>query len=72
MQTHIDDTQAGEAVSRWRRDRLVESGFAPALAETLATDSRYDLHELIGLVERGCEPRLAARILAPLEEDDAA
>jgi hypothetical protein len=28
-----------------------------------------DLHALIGLVERGCPPPLAARILAPLEHE---
>jgi hypothetical protein len=45
----------------------VESGFGGRLAATLARDPRYDLHELIELVERGCEPALAVRILAPLE-----
>jgi hypothetical protein len=53
---------------RWRRDRLVESGFPVELASALAGDARYDLHELIGLVGRGCMPELAVRILAPLEE----
>ena len=38
------------------------------LAEELACDWRYDLHALIELVERGCEPALAARILAPLDD----
>jgi hypothetical protein len=28
-----------------------------------------DLHELIELVERGCPPALAARILAPLDRE---
>jgi hypothetical protein len=28
-----------------------------------------DLHALIELVERGCPPELAARILAPLDEE---
>jgi len=45
----------------------VAAGFEPALAFTLARDSRYDLHALIELVERGCPPRLAVRILAPIE-----
>ena len=67
MQTHIEDELAGDAVSRWRRDQLVESGFAPALAARLAGDGRYDLHALIGLVDRGCPPHLAAQILAPLD-----
>jgi hypothetical protein len=45
----------------------VAAGFEPPLALSLAQDSRYDLHALIELVERGCPPRLAIRILAPLE-----
>jgi hypothetical protein len=57
----------GEVV-RWRCDRLVESGFPAALAEVVAGDPLYDLHALIELVERGCRPELAVRILAPLQE----
>jgi hypothetical protein len=53
---------------RWRRDQLVTAGFEPPLSVALAQDSRFDLHALIELVERGCPPRLAIRILAPLEE----
>jgi hypothetical protein len=56
----------------WRREQLLRSGFPPPLAAALAADARYDLHRLIELVERGCPPRLAVRILAPLEEPDAA
>jgi hypothetical protein len=55
-------------VTSWRRDRLVEVGFALPLALRLARDGRYDLHALIELVEHGCPPELALRILAPLEE----
>jgi hypothetical protein len=47
--------------------RLRESGFRRHLAQELAGDGRYDLHELLGLVDRGCRPELAARILAPLD-----
>ena len=59
-------------VTSWRRDRLVEAGFPLPLASRLARDRRYDLHVLIGLVERGCPPQLAVRILAPIEEGTAA
>lgn len=54
-------------VTGWRRDQLLASGFAAALARQLANDDRYDLHQLIELVERGCPPDVAVRILAPLE-----
>jgi hypothetical protein len=38
------------------------------LADTLAKDRRIDLHAMLELVDRGCPPRLAARILAPLDD----
>lgn len=55
-----------EDLADWRRQQLEEAGFQPRLAVLLAV-SPVDLHALIGLVEYGCPPRLAARILAPLE-----
>jgi hypothetical protein len=55
-------------VAAWRQAQLAEAGFPLPLAHALADDGRYDLHALIELVERGCPPELAARILAPLEE----
>jgi hypothetical protein len=59
-------------VVTWRRDQLVAAGFVLPRAAALAADSRYDVHALIELVERGCPPELAVRILAPVEEGDAA
>ena len=55
-------------VTGWRREQLLASGFPGALARQLANDDRYDLHQLIELVERGCPPDVAMRILAPLED----
>ena len=60
------------SVTSWRRDRLIEAGFPLPVASQLARDPRYDLHALIELVEQGCPPELALRILAPLEEVTAA
>ena len=57
-----------DGVVRWRREQLTESGFPPSVAARLAADERYDLHALIELVERGCRPELALRILAPLDD----
>jgi hypothetical protein len=62
---------AWDDLLRWRRDQLLAAGFEPALALELAQDRRYDLHALIELVEDGCPPHLAVRILAPLEEPAA-
>lgn len=56
-----------QTIAAWRCARLVEAGFAPALARELG-EGRSDLHELIELVESGCPPPLAARILAPLDD----
>jgi hypothetical protein len=71
LETKTAPAQAWDDVLRWRRDQLVAAGFEPPLAIALAQDRRYDLHAVIELVERGCAPRLAVRILAPLEEPAA-
>ena len=55
-----------QTIAAWHRAKLVEAGFDGRLARELA-DGRVDLDELIALVESGCHPGLAARILAPLE-----
>jgi hypothetical protein len=46
---------------------LLQSGFPQSLASRVARDERYDLHQLIELVQQGCSPALAARILSPVE-----
>lgn len=56
------------AVATWRRDRLVEAGFGQELAMRLSTTPGIDLHALLNLVDRGCPPELAAKILEPLTE----
>jgi hypothetical protein len=53
-------------VREWRRRVLREAGFGEALARELAAEGEVDLHDLLGLVDRGCPPELAARILAPV------
>jgi hypothetical protein len=70
MQTTLEQT--GSEVVRWRREQLVDTGFSRPLASRLAKDARYDLHALIELVEHGCRPDLAVRILAPDDEENAA
>ena len=72
MQTKSTNAQAFDEVVRWRRKQLVESGFPLPLAAAIAGDAHYDLHALIELVERGCEPDLAVRILAPLAGESVA
>jgi hypothetical protein len=60
--------RTGPEIASWRRGQLVAVGFEPALAGRIARDAAYDLHALIELVERGCPPELAVRILATLDD----
>jgi hypothetical protein len=72
MRAETKSKTTGPDVVRWRREQLADTGFGFPLAAEVAKDARYDLHELIQLVERGCRPELAVRILAPLEWDSVA
>ena len=53
-------------VTEWRKCRLLDAGFPAPLAASLAADPAVDVHALLQLVDRGCPPELAARILSPL------
>jgi hypothetical protein len=72
MATELNVEQDAQQIVSWRRDQLAHAGFTLPVAARLASDPRYDLHALMELVERGCSPELAVRILAPLEESNAA
>jgi hypothetical protein len=67
----VDSTREGRAhdLVGWRREQLAVNGFPSRLATLVARDRRFDLHALIELVERGCPPELAVRIVAPLDGD---
>lgn len=54
-------------VTTWRRCRLLDAGFPVQLATVLAGTASVDVHALLQLVDRGCPPELAARILSPLD-----
>lgn len=56
-----------DAYADWRRRKLIVAGFDVELATRLAGDGRVDVHALLLLLDRGCPPGLAARILAPLD-----
>jgi hypothetical protein len=72
MRTQATAGPGRRQVVVWRREQLVQSGLPLPLATRLANDGRYDLHALIGLLEQGCPPEFAVRILAPLEESEPA
>ena len=64
--THADSI-APSALAEWRRRRLIAAGFDAQLAAALVDDGAVDLHELLVLLDCGCPPVLAARILAPVD-----
>lgn len=64
--------EAGSAAGpdvTWREARLRIAGFEWEAASQLARDEGADLHALLVLVDGGCPPHLAARILAPLDSE---
>jgi hypothetical protein len=56
----------------WRSDVLRRAGCETALARDIAADGDIDLHDLLKLIDRGCPPHLAARILTPLDRPSPA
>jgi hypothetical protein len=52
-----------DRVERWRTAELMRVGFAGDDAVVLAARLDIDLHGAIELVQRGCPPELAVRIL---------
>ena len=53
-----------ERVERWRTSELMRVGFRGDDAVALAARTDVDLHQAIELVQRGCPPDLAIRILS--------
>lgn len=54
-------------IVRWRLRLLADAGLPAEQARQLAADRRLDVHAVLELVDRGCPPALAVRIVAPLE-----
>jgi hypothetical protein len=52
-----------ERVERWRAEALERAGYGADAAQELAARPDIDLHRAIELVEAGCTPELALRIL---------
>ena len=63
MQTLEPLTDERAKVQGWRLHVLVEAGYPIDLAEQIAADSDADLHDAVELLESGCSPETAARIL---------
>ena len=58
---HVPDET--ERVICWRASELIRAGFATPAAVELAECPEVDLHAALELVERGCAPELARKIL---------
>ena len=61
MMTHQADDGEELLVHNWQVDRLTLLGVPGSLAEAYA--DRLDWHQVARLVQRGCPPRLALRIV---------
>jgi hypothetical protein len=62
--TELDPVETeSERVERWRAETLEKVGYDIVSAYELAHRPDVDLHLAIELVERGCAPELALKIL---------
>jgi hypothetical protein len=52
-----------ERVERWRTEVLLRAGYDERSAIELAGRQDVDLHQAIEMLEAGCSPELALRIL---------
>ena len=62
MQTLEPEQNERAKVEGWRLHVLIEAGYPLPLAERVA-QSEVDLHYAVELVEQGCTPEVATRIL---------
>jgi hypothetical protein len=59
----IQDRKELEQVEAWRLAELERAGYSRDLAGEIARRHDIDLHMAVDLVNGGCTPELAARIL---------
>jgi len=58
----VEETDA-DGVLTWRYESLRRAGYVPNDAVRLAHAREVDLHQAVDLLEHGCEPAIALRIL---------
>ncbi|HYX86897.1 MAG TPA: hypothetical protein VE777_18155 [Gaiellales bacterium] len=56
-------------VIAWRLRKLRAAGVDADTAWAVASNCAVDLHAVLDLIERGCDPALAVRIAVPTLED---
>jgi hypothetical protein len=52
-----------ELVEQWRAEELERAGYPPLSAVELAARADVDLHQAAELIQKGCTPELALKIL---------
>jgi hypothetical protein len=63
MQLHVLEDTEQDRIESWRTEELERSGYGRRAASRLAARHDVDLHFAIELLERGCPPELAVKIL---------
>jgi hypothetical protein len=58
----LEDTELNK-IERWRAEELERAGYGMRAAGRLATRHDVDLHLAVGLLDQGCSPELALKIL---------
>jgi hypothetical protein len=58
----LEETEE-ERIRSWRRGELMRAGYARSEASRIARRHDVDLHQAVRLLEQGCPPELALRIL---------
>ena len=58
----VEDTEI-EKIQRWRAEELERAGYGTRAAGRLAARQDIDLHRAIELLDQGCPPELAVKIL---------
>ncbi len=62
-EVHLYDETEIERIERWRAEELERAGYDIAAAAKLAARHDVDLHLAVELIEQGCAPDVALRIL---------
>jgi hypothetical protein len=62
-QLHIFEDTELDRIEHWRIEELERAGYSHRAAGRLAARHDIDLHRAVNLLERGCAPELALKIL---------
>ena len=57
------DALVVDPTTNWRFDTLLEAGFSNLEAAAIAAKREIDLHRAVDMVQKGCDPSVAAAIL---------